>query len=237
MKTLIKGETRGGGDYGWLKTRYSFSFANYYDPGRMGFGALRVINDDWIAPQSGFGEHSHNDMEIITIPFMGTLSHQDSTGGKGIIGAGEVQVMSAGTGVTHSEYNHHDEAVELFQIWIEPKSYGITPRYDQKHFDFSKRTNTLVVLVSGDGQDDSLCIHQEARILRGQYENATEEVYQIPENQGVYIILRKGEVALDDHTLGSGDAISIVDEESFTMKIASGTDVVIIEVPLQKKSL
>ena len=231
MMEYIPSASRGGGDYGWLKTRYSFSFANYYDPMKMGFGTLRVINDDWIGPQSGFGEHEHSNMEIITIPFAGTLSHKDSTGGVGTVTRGEVQVMSAGTGVVHSEYNHGDEPVELFQIWIEPSNYGIAPRYDQKRFDFSTRTNELVLLVSRDGQEESLVIHQDVRVFRGVYEKESQETFIARPNMGVYIILRAGELRIGEHTLTQGDALSLEDEESFEMVITSGTDFVLLEVP------
>ncbi len=227
----IPSESRGGGDYGWLKTRYSFSFANYYDPMKMGFGTLRVINDDWIAPQSGFGEHQHSNMEIITIPFLGTLSHKDSTGGEGQISAGEVQVMSAGTGVVHSEYNHGDEPVELFQIWIEPKSYGIAPRYEQKAFDFGARPDELVLVVSPDGRQGSLTIHQEALIFRGVYHRAKNESYQITPGKGVYLIMRAGEVHVGGYTLHKGDALLVSDESAIDLAVSAGSDLVLLEVP------
>lgn len=231
MMEYIPSESRGGGDYGWLKTRYSFSFANYYDPMKMGFGTLRVINDDWIGPQSGFGEHQHSNMEIITIPFLGTMSHQDSTGGKGDIGAGEVQVMSAGTGVVHSEYNHRDEPVELFQIWIEPKSYGIAPRYDQTSFDFDSAQNKMMLVVSPDGRDGSLVIHQNALIYRGMYQDAHQERYKLMPGNGVYLIMRAGEVHVGGHTLHKGDALAVSEEPSLDLDIAPGSDFVLLEVP------
>jgi redox-sensitive bicupin YhaK (pirin superfamily) len=234
---FIPGNTRGGGDYGWLKTHYSFSFANYYDPNRMGFGVLRVINDDFIAGQSGFGEHSHADMEIITIPFTGTLSHKDSSGGDGEIHEGEVQVMSAGTGIVHSEYNHTDAPVELFQIWIEPKNRGIAPRYDQKTFDFSLERNMLVPIVSGDGRDGSLVIHQDARLFRGVYSDAKQEMYVLAPNTGVYLIMRAGELRVRDDVLRSGDALSVVEEDELILDIQPGTDFVLIEVPVSSASL
>ncbi|MCW1888325.1 MAG: pirin family protein [Candidatus Moranbacteria bacterium] len=231
MMTYIPSTSRGGGDYGWLKTRYSFSFANYYDPMKMGFGALRVINDDWIGPQSGFGKHQHANMEIITIPFLGTLSHKDSTGGEGDIRAGEVQVMSAGTGVVHSEYNHGDEPVELFQIWIEPKSYGVAPRYDQKTFDFNLNANKLVLLVSPDGHEESLVIHQDALIYRGVYSEDTQEKHQITPGKGVYLIMREGQVKVDDMTLTKGDAFSVSEESELVLDIHRGSDFMLLEVP------
>ena len=231
MMEYIPSDTRGGGDYGWLKTCYSFSFANYYDPMKMGFGTLRVINDDWIGPQSGFGEHEHSNMEIITIPFTGALSHKDSTGGEGNIEAGEVQVMSAGTGVVHSEYNHTDAPVELFQIWIEPRSYGIKPRYDQKKFDFEHQKNALVLLVSADGQSESLTIHQDVRVFRGVYDEAREERVAIRPGKGMYLILRSGEVRVGEYRLTKGDALTVEDEEEFLLQVSPGTDLVLLEVP------
>jgi quercetin 2,3-dioxygenase len=238
MIEFISSESRGGGDYGWLKTHYSFSFANYYNPARMGFGALRVINDDYIAGQSGFGEHSHADMEIITIPFTGTLSHKDSTGGEGEIQSGEVQVMSAGTGVVHSEYNHGDAPVELFQIWIEPKNRGIAPRYDQRTFDFSLERNMLVPIVSGDGRDGSLIVHQDVRLFRGLYNEIKEETFSITPNMGIYIIMRSGELNLGEHILHTGDALAVVEESALAFTTSSvGADFVLIEVPLSPAGL
>ena len=227
----IPSASRGGGDYGWLKTRYSFSFANYYDPTKMGFGVLRVINDDWIGPQSGFGEHQHANMEIITIPFVGTLSHKDSTGGEGNIGAGEVQVMSAGTGVVHSEYNHTDAPVELFQIWIEPKSYGVAPRYDQKAFNFEPKNNQLVLVVSSDGRENSLAIHQDALVYRGTYSEEKVERYQITPGNGVYLIIRAGQVKVGDTVLTQGDALSVSEESELTLEITPESDFVLLEIP------
>lgn len=231
MIEFIPSASRGGGDYGWLKTKYSFSFADYYDPMKRGFGALRVINDDWIAPQSGFGEHHHANMEIITIPYIGRLSHRDSTGGEGSIGAGEVQVMSAGTGVTHSEYNHDDKPIELFQIWIEPKIQGIAPHYDQKPFNFDPAQNKMVLVVSPDGRDGSLTIHQNALIFRGVYQEAKKEGYQITLGNGIYLIMRAGEVQAGEHTLHKGDALSVSKETFLELDIFPGSDFVILEIP------
>ena len=163
MITLRKSNDRGHVDHGWLKARHSFSFGSYVDPEHMGFGTLRVINEDRIEPSMGFGTHPHRDMEIITYIVEGNLEHQDSMGNGSVIRPGDIQVMSAGSGIRHSEFNHSaDENVHLLQIWIEPAQLGVTPRYDQTHLSPDEGRNTLRLIVSGDGRDESLSIHQDA---------------------------------------------------------------------------
>ena len=229
----IPGESRGGGDYGWLKTKYSFSFANYYEPSRMGFGALRVINDDWIAPNSGFGTHEHENMEIITIPLVGTLTHKDSLGTEATIKAGEVQVMSAGTGIAHSEYNASvTEALELFQIWIEPKSYGIAPRYDQKRFNFEENQDVLLPIITPKGIEGTLFIHQEASLYLGYFTKASTEEYSITDGHGVYLLVVEGEVSVGDQKLSKRDALSVTNENKIEIVIQGGSRLLFIDVPL-----
>src|SRR6185369_13889460 len=167
QKVLHRAEARGISDHGWLRSRFSFSFADWYEPTRMGFGALRVINDDTIAPLGRFGMHPHADYEIITIPLQGSVTHEDSMGNRGEVGEGEVQAMSAGSGVVHSEYNASStESLELFQIWIAPNVRDARPRYSQKRFDATGRKNKWQTLVAEDGVGDALAIYQNARIAR-----------------------------------------------------------------------
>jgi len=231
--TFIPSTSRGGGDYGWLKTNYSFSFANYYEPSRMGFGALRVINYDWIAPNSGFGTHEHENMEIITIPLVGTLTHKDSLGTEATIEVGEVQVMSAGTGIAHSEYNASvTEALELFQIWIEPKSYGIAPRYDQKRFNFEENQDVLLPIITPKGIEGTLFIHQEASLYLGYFTKASTEEYSITDGHGVYLLVVEGEVSVGDQKLSKRDALSVTNENKIEIVIQGGSRLLFIDVPL-----
>lgn len=231
MKFLIhKAEDRGAGEHGWLSTRYSFSFANWYEPSRMGFGALRVINDDRIAGKNGFGAHAHTDMEIITIVLSGTLTHKDSMGNTGTIQAGEVQVMSAGTGVVHAEFNDADEELTLFQIWILPDRKGHEPRYAQRDFGNESKETLLVAPL---GHEDALGIHQDAYITRLMLEAHEAHEYRIQkEGNGLYVLVVEGEIVVGGETLGKRDAIAFEDSETIGVKAASGAQLLLIEVPL-----
>lgn len=226
--TLYPAGERGTGEYGWLSTRYSFSFADWYEPTRMGFGALRVLNDDRIAPMSGFGKHAHRDMEIITIVFKGTVTHEDSMGNTGTVTAGEVQVMSAGTGVTHAERNDSSfEELELLQLWVVPREEGITPRYEQKAF-----PDMHALLVSPDGREGSLCIMQDAFISRARVEPGVPFRYSLygPKNS-VYVFLVEGEVKIGDVTLQTRDALGTKGESELLIEARSAATLIIIEVP------
>ncbi len=230
QKLVHRDSERGGGEYGWLKTRYSFSFANWYNPERMGFGALRVINDDVIEPSSGFGAHSHQNMEIITIVTSGTVTHKDSIGNTGTVPAGDVQVMSAGSGVTHSEYNESpNEPLTLFQIWIESKSKGIEPRYAQKSF---RDAGATALLVSPDGRDGSLAIHQNAFITRMRLSSGARTLYELrdPEN-GAYLFVTEGAVSVADEDLSARDALGVTDAPSVTLSAETPAELLVIEVP------
>ena len=200
MKTTYhSADSRGFADHGWLQAKHSFSFANYYNPDRIHFGMLRVLNDDIIDPGKGFGMHPHNDMEIITIPLRGSLEHKDNMGNGSVITAGEVQVMSAGTGIMHSEFNPSpDKDINLFQIWIFPAEKGVNPRYDQKVFDQDSYKNTIVRLVDNDQDGDSLFIHQKAVISLSKPEADITLSYKnhYPGN-GVYVLLIEGKLTLD----------------------------------------
>ncbi len=230
MKTVFhKAEERGQGEYGWLSTRYSFSFADWFEPTRMGFGALRVLNDDRVAPAQGFGTHAHQDMEIITIVMKGTVTHTDSMGNSGTVPAGDVQVMSAGTGVSHSEYNDSPhEPLELFQLWIEPREYGLQPRYEQRSFDFNSLSVGSTQLVG----KDALMINQDAGISFAVVEKDQSLSYAITKGNGLYVFIIDGEASIAETQLGPRDALGISEVDTVTMATRSKGRMLLIEVPL-----
>lgn len=233
-KTIYKANTRGHFQNEWLNTNYSFSFADYYDRNRMNFGALRVLNDDIIQPSTGFGKHPHDNMEIITIPLKGSLSHQDSMGHKQAIKENEVQVMSAGTGIFHSEFNDSpEEEVSLLQIWVYPSKRNIQPSYDQKPFDLSGASNNWQVLVSGfEAINGSLVINQNAKISRVFLAPGTKINYQINEQSyGSFVFIIEGDVQIEGEKLSKRDAIGISGTENFSMLANSGSYILNIEVP------
>jgi len=227
--------TRGGADHGWLKAKHSFSFASWYNPERIHFGALRVLNDDWVAPGMGFGKHPHDNMEIITIPLTGALQHEDSTGGSGVIKPGEVQVMSAGTGVYHSEVNaSKTDPVTLFQLWIFPERKDVEPRYDQRAFAEEERAGRWQTLVSPmSSEDDGLKIHQQAWISRAAIANGGTLEYTLhnPGN-GAYLLLVDGAATVHDHTIWRRDALGISSVDAFSIQATDPSDVLVIEVPM-----
>ena len=226
----------GRAEHGWLQAKHYFSFASYYNPSKMGFGKLRVINDDVIAAGTGFGTHPHQDMEIITIPQQGAVSHKDSTGNEGTIRKGEVQVMSAGKGIRHSEYNHSkDEELSLFQIWIEPNKTGVEPRYDQKVFDYQNNKNKWTELVSPMDAKDAkgLKIHQNAYIRATHLQAGKSLDYEISgKGNGAYVLISQGEAKISNETLISRDAIAIEGTDKFTIKADYDTEMIVIEVPV-----
>ncbi len=236
MKTLLHpAQTRGRADYGWLHANYSFSFARFYDPERVHFGALRVLNDDTIEGGMGFGTHPHDNMEIVTIPLEGALRHRDSMGHTGVIHKGDVQVMSAGTGIQHSEFNAHpDRACKLFQIWVFPKKRNVAPRYEQKSFPLEERRNRLQFVVAPDGADGALSINQDAWFALAHLDAGREISYplHLPGN-GVYLLAIEGKVEVGGHTLGRRDALGIWDTERFTVKALENAELLFIEVPMQ----
>ncbi len=235
METVLhRAEDRGRGDYSWLATRYSFSFADWYDPTRMGFGALRVINDDRIAPASGFGAHRHQDMEIVTIVTQGAVTHEDSLGNRGRVPAGDVQVMSAGTGVTHAERNDSlSEELALFQIWVATNKPGADPRYAQKPFNLESNAPGLTLLVAPTDEEGALPIQQDAYIYRGVIAGATPLTYALKGvAHGAYVFVIEGEVLVAGETLGTRDAIGIADTEAFTLESSGAAKVLIIDVPV-----
>lgn len=235
MKTVLhRASERGSADYGWLKPNYYFSFSQYHNPERVRFGLLRVLNDDFIEGGGAFGAHPHDNMEIVTIPLEGAVHHKDSTGGEGIITAGEVQIMSAGSGVRHSEANaSQTDPLKLFQIWIFPKVRNIEPRYDQRKFELTGRDNRWQIVVSPREEDKALWINQDARFAltkldAGQtisYENAFS-------GNGVYLVNIRGKARVGENILHDRDALGITDADSFSITADEETELLAIEVPM-----
>jgi redox-sensitive bicupin YhaK (pirin superfamily) len=235
MKTIFYPENeRGKNDIGWLKANFSFSFASYYDPNKINFGALRVLNDDIIAAGKGFGLHPHDNMEIITIPLEGSIKHTDSMDNSGVINAGEVQIMSAGTGIYHSEYNaSRTEEVKSLQIWVFPKERNIQPRYDQKNFKDVLKLNQLTTLISPIKGNDTLWLNQDATFSMGDFEAGQAINYDIktPGN-GAYVFVIEGSVKINGAILNKRDALGIYDTSSFTIEPEVLSRVLIIDIPM-----
>lgn len=234
QKVIHKADTRGTADHGWLKANHSFSFAGYHNPERTRFGVLRVLNDDRIQGGGGFGRHPHDNMEIITVMLEGSLEHKDSMGNVGVIGENEIQVMSAGKGVEHSEYNHSDtDEANLLQIWVFPKERDIDPRYDQKKFNPELRKNKIHTIVTPDGKDDSIWINQNGFISLLDLDEGKAVDYKMNlEKNGVYIFVINGTVTIADEELKDRDAIGISEVESFEIKASSDAKLIFIEVPM-----
>ncbi len=236
MKTeLHPANSRGNADYGWLKATYSFSFSNYYNPARIHFGALRVLNDDYIEGGMGFGKHPHDNMEIVTIPLKGAVAHEDSTGMKGIVQAGDVQIMSAGSGIFHSEKNaSHTEPLQLFQVWVMPKLKDIKPRYDQKSYlpsDFKNQWKTVVAPLGTD--IDALQVNQDTYFNISHLDASKSLSYDVHgAQQGVFIMVIEGDITVAGQQLGRRDAIAISETESFTIEAKGYSQVLLIEVPM-----
>lgn len=235
MKTILhKASERGSADYGWLKPNYYFSFSNYYDPQKVQFGLLRVLNDDFIAGGGKFPTHPHDNMEIVTIPFTGALEHKDSTGGEGIIKAGDIQIMNAGSGVQHSEANASaTDPVTLFQVWVFPKVKNIKPRYDQRTFDINDRNNQWQVVVSPRGEDNALWINQDARFaLTNLAAGKTLDYNNAFKGNGVFLVVVNGSVKIGDTVLNKRDALGIYDTDSFSITASEDAELLAIEVPM-----
>ncbi len=236
MKTIFYPESgRGKSDHGWLKANFSFSFASFYDPDKIQFGALRVLNDDIIDGGMGFGSHPHDNMEIITIPLSGALEHKDSMGNTGVIHAGEVQVMSAGTGVYHSEFNHSEtEAANTLQIWLFPRERNVEPRYDQKSFAGVFKQNELTTLVSPQKNDDALWIHQDATFSMGSFDSGKQIDYTVSGlGNGVYVFVLDGTVKVNEQVLGKKDALGVYDTNAFKIDVTEGARLLLIDVPME----
>ncbi|MDR2122755.1 MAG: pirin family protein [Flavobacteriaceae bacterium] len=235
--TLYTANSRGHANYGWLDTHHTFSFANYFDPERINFGALRVINDDIALGGEGFDTHPHNNMEIISIPLYGALEHRDSMGHTEIIKSGDVQVMSAGSGITHSEYNADpNKPVNFFQIWIFPNKRNVKPRYEQKTFDFFQNKNKLIQIVTPDMEtnEESLWIHQNAWLNTGIFDKGQEINYKIKkEGNGLYIMVIDGEFMAEYQKLNPKDGLAIWDTDSMKIKsLSDNSRILFIEVPM-----
>ncbi|PRP68180.1 pirin family protein [Nonlabens agnitus] len=236
MKNVIhRAESRGHANHGWLKANHSFSFASWYNPERINFGAIRVLNDDTIAPGAGFPTHPHDNMEIITIPLSGVLEHKDSMGNVAQIKTGEVQVMSAGTGVTHSEYNgSQTEELKLFQIWLFPNKKNVTPRYDELKLNVEDRKNRFQQILSPSPDDEGVWIHQDAWMHMISMDPDTVNDYRLknPSN-GVYIMVIEGNVEIDGDQLKNRDAMGVIESDTINIKATSKSDLLLIEVPMQ----
>ncbi len=238
MKTINKNivfhgaATRGISNHGWLDSRHTFSFANYFNPERVNFGALRVLNDDIVKPGMGFGTHPHENMEIISIPIFGSLAHKDSAGNEQEIKTGEVQIMSAGSGIYHSEYNFSNEAnVNFLQIWILPKEKNIKPRYDQKDFSAQLNLNDIVTIVSPD-DDDSLWINQDAILSMGKFKSGHTVEHKLTyKNNGIYAFLIEGEAKINDTKLSSRDAVGYWDLTEISIQTEKDATLLLIEIP------
>ena len=240
MKTVLhKAEDRGFANHGWLQANHSFSFAGWYNPEKVHFGALRVLNDDIIAPKMGFGTHPHDNMEIITIPLKGVLKHRDSMHNEWqSVVPDEVQVMSAGSGLQHSEINGSvDEYLSLFQIWIIPDTQNVEPRYDQKAFEPKERKNSLQTLVTSMNDDafpEALKVHQDVRLSRIDLEKEEEFTYTLKSiNHGVYIMVIDGRVELDSNSLETRDAIGVYNVDKLNLYIKEDSKLLFIEVPME----
>ena len=236
MISLRKSNERGQADHGWLKSRHSFSFADYHDPRHMGFGNLRVINEDKIAPGTGFGTHGHRDMEIVSYVLSGELAHKDSMGtgeageASGIIKPGDVQRMSAGTGVRHSEFNHAQGQTHFLQIWIEPSERGIVPGYEQKHFDAASKRGQLRLIASPDGRDGSVTIHADASISGALVDGDEAIERAIAPGRKVYVHVVRGAVDVNGQRLEGGDALSMSSETDLSLAHGADAEVLVFDL-------
>lgn len=231
MLTVRKSEDRGYADHGWLKSYHSFSFADYYDPAHMGWGNLRVINDDLIAPGSGFGKHGHRDMEIVTYVTAGALAHQDSMGNGTAIPPGDVQRMSAGRGVMHSEFNHApDQTTHLFQIWLEPSEKGITPGYEQKTFADADKRGRLRLIASPDGAEGSVTIHADASLYAGLFDADETATLALNPARKAYLHVANGQIAVNGQNLQKGDAALLANESTLTLSNGQDAEVLVFNL-------
>lgn len=232
---IHKADSRGKADHGWLLSNHTFSFANYHNPERMHFGVLRVLNDDQVEAGRGFGTHPHDNMEIISIPLEGDLEHKDSMGNTAVIQSGDIQAMSAGTGIMHSEFNKNkDSLVKFLQIWVYPKKRNVTPRYDQITLDKTKSKNTFQQILSPNADDEGVWIHQDAWFHLGNFDNTIESHYQIKKKgNGVYAFILKGSAEIAGEKLEERDGFGIWDISELHIKAtADGTEILLMDVPM-----
>ncbi|WP_372944612.1 pirin family protein [Muriicola sp.] len=233
-KTVHRADTRGHANHGWLNTFHTFSFANYYDPSRMNFGVLRVLNDDEVAPGMGFGTHPHQNMEIISIPLEGDLEHKDSMGNVAVIRSGDIQAMSAGTGVSHSEKNRNsDKAVKFLQIWILPNKANVTPRYDQITLETDALKDRFHQIISPNPEDEGIWIHQDAWFHMGEFQAGSTPTYEVKmKGNGLYVFVLEGSCEAGGESLHRRDGIGIWDTESVTFKMTEASRLLLMEVPM-----
>lgn len=236
MSKLVihRSNTRGHANHGWLDSYHTFSFAQYYNPERMHFGVLRVLNDDIVAGGMGFGTHPHDNMEIISIPLKGDLMHKDNMGNTQVISEGDVQILSAGSGITHSEYNkNQNDKVNFLQIWIYPNKKNVTPRYDQYSFKKEDRKNKLQQVISPSKDDEGIWIHQDAWFHLGNFDNGVSTEYQLKKKgNGVYIFLLEGSILIEDNVLQKRDGIGIWETDAIKINATSNSEFLIMEVPM-----
>ncbi|MEZ4774345.1 MAG: pirin family protein [Bacteroidia bacterium] len=236
MKTVLhKANTRGHANHGWLNSYHSFSFANYYNPERVHFGVLRVLNDDTVSQGMGFGKHPHDNMEIISIPLEGDLEHKDSMGNTTVIRQGDIQVMSAGTGIFHSEYNKNkDKEVKFLQIWIFPNKKNVKPRYDQISLDEAEQHNVFRQVLSPNPEDDGVWIHQDAWFHLGKLDAGIETTYSLKKpGNGVYAFVLEGDVSVENISLNRRDGLGVWETDTLHIKADSQTQVLLMEVPME----
>lgn len=233
-KVIHRSNTRGHADHGWLNAHHTFSFASYYDPDRVHFGVLRVLNDDIISGGMGFGMHPHNNMEIITIPLEGDLEHKDNMGNREVIRNGDIQVMSAGTGIIHSEYNKNmDKPVKLLQIWVIPNQKNVTPRYDQMTLNPLDRHNKLQQIVSPDPANIGIWIHQNAWFHLGTLDKGNAQTYDVKQNgNGVYAFIIRGRVTIDGELLEARDGMGIWNIDRFQILAEENAEILLMDVPM-----
>src|SRR5436190_1379281 len=237
MKNTIlhKADTRGHADHGWLNAYHSFSFANWYNPERIQFGMLRVLNDDTIAPGMGFGTHPHDNMEIITIPLEGDLAHKDSMGNASTIKHGDIQVMSAGTGIQHSEFNpNQDQQTKLLQIWVFPKYRNVTPRYQQITLNPEDRKNKLQQILSPNAEDPGVWIYQDAWFHMAKFDAGLSTEYHLKkEGNGLYVFVLKGDISVDEQDLNTRDGFGVWNFETLTIKANTEAEFLLLEIPME----
>ena len=233
MIEIRKSNERGKTKIDWLKSYHSFSFGEYYDPSNIHFGPLRVMNDDIIQAGEGFPTHPHRDMEIVTIPLQGTVSHKDNTGGEGTITVNEVQRMTAGKGIQHSEYNpSNTEVLKLLQIWFIPNQQGLTPSYEQKKFSYQEKKNRLLKVVSGKKEDGIIFINQDAEIFLSDLDKGKEIKYGINKNRGAYLHLIEGAVNVNGISLLPGDAVKLFEEVSLTINSVENSKIILFDITM-----
>jgi redox-sensitive bicupin YhaK (pirin superfamily) len=232
MIGLRRGSERGFADFGWLRSFHSFSFGDYYDPRHMGFSRLRVINEDRVAPGSGFPTHGHRDMEIVSYVLEGELAHQDSMGNGSVIRPGDVQRMSAGSGVRHSEYNHaRDATTHFLQIWIEPNVQGIAPGYEERHFPAEEKRGRLRLVASPDGAQGSVRLHQDARLYVALVDGDEAIERALDPARRAYVHVARGEVEVNGEKLAAGDAAMLTDESGLTLRAGRAAEVLLFDLP------